>query len=108
MIANLQFFFIDKCIVDTVDIQISQLHVRNILMSLVVLKAQSFKQIHIDDGSSGSHHNIYHLVADHIHINLHTSGCTRTTGNGKNISTLFFLHHFHQDIGSTGRIAGGE
>ncbi len=73
-----------------------------------MFESQSFKEIHVNNGSTGGHDGVNHVVFHQINVNLHTAcrGCG--TGQGKDNSAIFFSEHPVVNISGVSQIAGGK
>ena len=110
VVAGLQLLFIDKGVVDTVDIKFTQFGVGDdiLLGADIVFESQSLQEVHVDDGGTGGDHHVDHLVAHHVDIHLHAAGGTGGASYGEDVGAVFLFAHHGEDIGGTGGVATGE
>jgi len=76
--------------------------------SLVVAEAQGLEKVHIHDGRTGGHDGVHHVVADEIHVDLHTPCGGGAAGNGEKYGALPVLQHSVVDGGGFAQVPGGK
>ena len=105
-VAGLQGDFIDKGVVDPVDVKLSQDSVIDMGAPLVMPEPQGLEEIHIHDGRAGCDHGIDHVVLDEVRINLHAPGGARAAGNCKDHRAAPVFQHSPVDVGGHRQVPG--
>ena len=110
LVAGLQFFFIDEGIVDTVDVEFTQLGVGDDILfcANVVLVAEGFEEVHVDDAGTRADHSVNHFVSNHLHIHLHAASGRSGTSDGEDVGTVLLRNHLAKDVGSASGVARSE
>src|SRR5258706_9983450 len=112
LIADAQLFFVDERVVDAVDHQLAKLAVARAALEFVggdvVLVAEAFEEILIDDVGAGGDDRIDHVIADHVHEDFLEAGADERAGETKDYAALFVLEHAVVDVGGAVQVAGRE
>ena len=110
VVTSLKFLFVDKGVVDTVDIKFAEFGVGDDVLfgADIVFEAEGFEEVHVDDGGAGGDDHVDHFVANHVDIDLHAACRTGGAGDGENVGAVFLFAHHGEDIGGTGSVAAGE
>lgn len=107
-VAVLQFVFVDKGIVDSVDIVFTELFIVDEWCAFVVFVAERLEEVHVDDGRAGGHYAIDHIKAYHIDVDLHTAAGAGAACQDEPVGAAVVVDHPLQDVGGNGRVARGE
>ncbi len=111
-VADAQFFFVDERVVDAVDHQVAQLAVAGAALEIVVgdvvLEAEGFEEILVDDVGAGADDGVDHVVADHVDEDLLQAGADERAGQAKDHAALGVAEHAVVDVGGAMQVAGAE
>jgi hypothetical protein len=108
VVAGLQFFFVDVGVVDAVDVVRAQDVVVHLAGGLIVLEAQGFEEVHVDDRGAGGDHGVDHAELHHVAVDVHAAaGRGRTGQDQPRRAGLVFQGHV-EDVGRAGGVARGE
>ena len=87
LVADAELVFVDEGVVDAVDDELAELAVvRAVLYCVVgdvVLEAEGFEEILVDDVGAGGDDGIDHVVADHVDEDLLEAGGDERAGEAE-------------------------
>ena len=108
MIASLQLFFIDIGVIDTINIEAAQGLVVWHFQGLVVLEAERFKEVHVDDRRAGGDDGVNHAVLHHVAIDMHTTASAGRAGQGQPDRSFLVCDHGVENLSGATGVAAGE
>ncbi len=108
LVADAKLFFIDEGVVDAVDHELAQGRRRRAVLVLVagdvVLEAEGFEKVLVDDVGAGGDDGIDHVVADEVDDDLLQPGRDERTGEAENDAALGIAQHHVVDGGGAGKV----
>ena len=92
-IANAQLIFIDVGVVNPIDAEATQHIVVHVDFAFVMLEAERFEEILVDDDGAGGNDRVHHVVSDKIDDHILEAGGEERASQAKNDRAIFFAQH---------------
>ena len=111
LVALAQLFFVDEGVVDAVDHELAEFGVACAVLVLVagdvVVEAEGFEEVLIDDVGAGGDDGVDHVVADEVDEDLLEAGGDEGAGEAEDDAAVGVAEHHVVDVGGAGGITRG-
>ena len=109
LVADAELFLVDEGVVDAVDHQLAQLGVACAVLVLVagdvVVEAEGFEEVLIDDVGAGGDDGVDHVVADEVDEDFLQAGGDEGAGEAEDDAAVGVAEHHVVDVGGAAGVA---
>ena len=107
-VAHPQLIFIDVSVVNAVDRELPERVVAHEDVALVVLVAEGFEEILVDDDGAGGNDRVHHVVLHQVHQHLLQARGNERAGEAHDDGAILVAQHIVEDVRGAAKIAGGK